>query len=345
MSDRAANVHVDAYWEISELEPATACIACGGSSLWLKYGGLDDLAGAVPGVWSFKECDECGALNLHPRPVREQIAKAYPLDYETHTDGRSAFEADNGTGVFWALCNSYLNNRFGSQREPAKRGFGWLINIIQPIKLQLNYFYRDLPRRVGRVLDVGCGNGAFLYRAQAAGWQATGIEPDADAFEGARADGFKVLNSTIETFDAVEEFDYITLSHVFEHLHDPQAALERINGWLRPGGRLWMAMPNPAGLGAHLYRRNWFSLEPPRHLCLPKQGQVKRMLELAGFTDVKFKRRGRGAKSSISRSQLHAKCRRAFPARGGWLIALTVDLLASVHARFGDETVVVARRL
>ncbi len=47
---------------------------------------------------------------------------------------------------------------------------------------------RYLPRGGGSqsLLDVGCGNGRFLARAQSAGWNVMGIDIDAKAVEVAR---------------------------------------------------------------------------------------------------------------------------------------------------------------
>ncbi|MFO0008530.1 MAG: class I SAM-dependent methyltransferase, partial [Betaproteobacteria bacterium] len=64
------------------------------------------------------------------------------------------------------------------------------------------------------------------------------------------------------------EFDLITLFHVLEHLPDPGAGLARLAGWLKPGGHLYVEVPNavtrvasPSNLyhRAHLY---YFAPEP-----------------------------------------------------------------------------------
>lgn len=343
MNDQSSNLESVSYWGGVGLERADSCIACAGTSLSVMYDRLEDMLGGLPGQWGFDECRDCKALNLQPRPTPMVISKAYPEDYVTHADGYTAAERDNGTGPAWAICNGYLNARFGAQRRPEIRGLTWALKLLPPIRLQLDYFYRHLPLMAGRVLDVGCGNGAFLHRAKAAGWEVLGIDPDPAAV-GAGASGVKIVHSTIDEFTADSEFDYVTLSHVFEHLHKPQCALDKVFVWLRSGGCIWMSMPNPSGIGRRIYGRNWFSLDPPRHLCLPTQLQVKVMLEKAGFTDVEFLRRGRGSKSSIIFSQAYAAKRGESPSRGAWLIAWVVDLLSSFHACFAEELVVRARR-
>ena len=39
-------------------------------------------------------------------------------------------------------------------------------------------------------------------------------------------------------------YDWITLSHVLEHLDNPRAVRERLKRRLSPGGRIWISTPN-----------------------------------------------------------------------------------------------------
>ena len=77
--------------------------------------------------------------------------------------------------------------------------------------------------------------------------------------------------------------DQVTLNHVIEHLHDPVAALRRLRGWLRPGGRIWLQTPNIEGAGAQHYAAGWCGLEPPRHLVMFGPRSLRLGLERAGF--------------------------------------------------------------
>lgn len=91
----------------------------------------------------------------------------------------------------------------------------------------------------------------------------------------------------IDALDAVNErYDVITLSHVIEHVGDPNDALLRLQGALKPGGRLWLETPNLGSLGYRLFGRNWRGLEPPRHLVLFNPRSLRESLARAGFCDV-----------------------------------------------------------
>ena len=98
----------------------------------------------------------------------------------------------------------------------------------------------------GRMLDVGCGNGAMLRAFSQAmpGWSLAGTELG-DKYRG-----------TIESIAGVErlytcspwevsgEFDVISMIHVLEHIPHPEAYLKQLLTKLRPGGLLIVELPH-----------------------------------------------------------------------------------------------------
>lgn len=332
-----------AFWASGELERVDACPGCGGKELAAKYVDLDDLLAHVPGAWSFDECRTCQSLCLNPRPARAVIGKAYECDYTTHTSSVDAHQRDNGISLIWRLANDYMNRRFGSERVPASKAGRWLVPLLLPLRLQLDYFYRHLPRKSGRLLDIGCGNGAFLLRAQEAGWCVEGLEPDPAASARAREAGVVVHPVLPDAFHSSELFDRVTLSHVFEHVHEPRELLAHCHRFLRQGGVLWMSLPHIEGIGHRLYGRNWFALDPPRHLFLPAKAMLEQMLRDAGFTQIEVKRVGRGAARTFLPSQGYATARGS---RGRLVKAWIgfVDIAASLFRGAAEEIVITARK-
>jgi SAM-dependent methyltransferase len=122
-------------------------------------------------------------------------------------------------------------------------------------------------RPPGALLDAGAGRGRFVAAARAAGWDARGIEPSVRGVEAARAAyGVTLERAGIETAPiAPGSLDAICLWHVLEHLDDPGAALERVAGWLAPGGAVLVGVPNLASLQARIGGERWFHLDVPRH--------------------------------------------------------------------------------
>jgi SAM-dependent methyltransferase len=104
-----------------------------------------------------------------------------------------------------------------------------------------------LPRPLGRVLDVGCGEGAAAgpLRAAGAAWLA-GIELHEPAAERARAAYDQVLAGRAEELLGRLEgrFDTILLYDVLEHLPEPAALLHALHAVAAPGARLHVSLPN-----------------------------------------------------------------------------------------------------
>jgi 2-polyprenyl-3-methyl-5-hydroxy-6-metoxy-1,4-benzoquinol methylase len=107
----------------------------------------------------------------------------------------------------------------------------------------------ELPRPVGRALDVGCGEGGVGRSLRAAGAsEVWGIEVHPAAAERART----VLDGVVAA--PVEEalrggrlpgrFDTICCYDVLEHLVDPAETLRSLLAVAAPGARLHVSIPN-----------------------------------------------------------------------------------------------------
>jgi 2-polyprenyl-3-methyl-5-hydroxy-6-metoxy-1,4-benzoquinol methylase len=126
-----------------------------------------------------------------------------------------------------------------------------------------------------RVLDCGAGGGEFTYLLSRSGFRASGVEPNDGYREHAcRQYGVDLRPGTVDTADfGAGEFDVITLFHALEHFRDPAGGLRRIAGWLKPGGLLYVEVPNALTLVSsptNLYHRAhlfYFAADPLRCLA------------------------------------------------------------------------------
>ncbi len=131
-----------------------------------------------------------------------------------------------------------------------------------------------------RVLDYGCGTGAFLQALRGSGLIAVGVEFDNDAA------CFAAQQSSCETL-SVDQFrqkhdmllfDAIHLGDVLEHLPEPAATLRTLLALLKPGGMLFVqgpleVNPSPVYWFARLFgaikrraRPEFLSNHKPTHL-------------------------------------------------------------------------------
>ena len=131
-----------------------------------------------------------------------------------------------------------------------------------------------------RLLDIGCGDGAFLLAAKGAGWEVLGTERNPRP---ARAAGLDV-EETLDEAGSPESFDCATLWHSFEHMPDLRSTLVSVRDLLKPDGKLIVAVPDSGGLQASVFRSRWFHLDVPRHLYHFDAGSLRHCLASAGFT-------------------------------------------------------------
>jgi len=151
---------------------------------------------------------------------------------------------------------------------------------------------RHLPKPPsdGRLLDVGCGSGAFLKQAEEAGWKVEGVDPDPDAVKLAQDSGLDVRQGGIEMLkNEKEKFDVVTLSHVIEHTHNPREMIVSCYRLLKRGGLLWVETPNLDSMGHHKYGRSWRGIEAPRHLVIFTLKSITEMMKNIGFKKSKTK--------------------------------------------------------
>ncbi|HEY2056491.1 MAG TPA: class I SAM-dependent methyltransferase [Solirubrobacterales bacterium] len=108
-----------------------------------------------------------------------------------------------------------------------------------------------VPSEARRVLDVGCGAGAFgAALREERGIEVMGLElfPDAAARARERLDA--VVEANLDDLDDLPfergSFDAIVFGDVLEHLRDPHRLLRVLRPWLADAGTLVLSIPNVA---------------------------------------------------------------------------------------------------
>ncbi|HET7569222.1 MAG TPA: class I SAM-dependent methyltransferase [Gammaproteobacteria bacterium] len=283
-------------WPVDGLEYMGHCPVCGSTSRERFYEGLNDHVFDAPGNWTMFKCGGCGSGYLDPRPTRETIGLAYK-NYFTHEPD----PLPTG-GSFWkrsrvAIRNAYLNRKFGYKFTPAVPWGFWVMHLLpSPLRLEWDHLARHLrPPQPGhnRLLDVGCGNGAFLSRARQAGWKAFGTDFDPNAGKVAKAEGAEIWIGDFRDAPFVEgSFDVVTSDQVIEHVHEPKDFLAHIYKWLKPGGRLWLGTPSFQCRIHDHFGSSYANLHPPQHLTVFSNEAIINLIKDAGFSEPRVLRRG-----------------------------------------------------
>jgi len=145
-----------------------------------------------------------------------------------------------------------------------------------------------------RLLDIGAATGTL---GEALGERAryVGLEPD-PVLRGRAPASLDLRSCSVqEAALPPNEFDVVVLCDVLEHVPSPTAVLQKTLGWLRPGGLLYVEVPDEL----HILRRarlRWLlgqgQRRPthPAHLTLFCEDSLSRCLHLEGLSEIEVQK-------------------------------------------------------
>ena len=214
--------------------------------------------------WSVRivRCAGCGLVFANPQPSEAQLEEYYGAEY---------FEKN---------ADKFL--RFPLPPEVALR-FGRYLDELRAV----------CPR--GRVLDVGCGTGRFLWVAREAGFDVQGVElaPYAAGL-GREKLGVPIRTGRLEEIDAsadpAQRFEAITMWDFLEHTSEPLAVLRAARRLLTEDGHLLMTVPNVGSWWARGMGKRWFGFDKAsEHLYYFTRESLRRLLIGAGFEPLRVR--------------------------------------------------------
>ncbi len=230
-------------------------------------------------------CVVCGADALEPylsvnkshdeslRPTTESYGTAPADIVKCSVCGHAQVEEmptveDLDEGYEEAADDAYVQEEDG-QRATARRA-------VERIE-------KHVPR--GALLDLGCWVGFLPSEAKARGWETVGIEPSeyASAFARDRL-GLDVRTETMEGADLpAHAYDAVVMADVIEHLPRPGESLDRVRKLLKPGGVLYLQLPDAGSAVARRMGAKWWSVLPT-HVQYFSRESLARLLDRHNFT-------------------------------------------------------------
>lgn len=119
------------------------------------------------------------------------------------------------------------------------------------------------PRAGERVLDLGCGDGAFTEKVVATGADVVGVDASVDMVAAARSRGLDARVADAHVLDLGERFDAVISNAALHWMKEPDAVLAAVARSLAPGGRFVAEM---GGFG------NVASIRVAIHAALARRG-------------------------------------------------------------------------
>jgi 2-polyprenyl-3-methyl-5-hydroxy-6-metoxy-1,4-benzoquinol methylase len=187
-------------------ENQLTCPVCGNADPLRKYEVMSIFATEM----EYLHCSDCGILWQTSRLADDYIGEYYRDVYRELTSPSDAKRA--------------TTTKMGKLRASIQ--VGWMSQFLLG---------------VDTALDYGCSGGWLLDALADYGLTVCGVEMDRSELTQPARDKYKVYDS-IE--DAPGQYDLITISHVVEHFNHPVDALKSIVAKLKPGGLLFVEVPN-----------------------------------------------------------------------------------------------------
>jgi SAM-dependent methyltransferase len=121
----------------------------------------------------------------------------------------------------------------------------------------------------------------FLQRMKEEGWECTALDPDERAVEHARRHvGVRAIRGDFLSAPQLSLYDLITFNKVLEHVADPIAMLQKSRQHLRPGGVVYVEVPDGEAAAVEGSGREEFFIE---HVCVFSLTSLRLLVTRAGF--------------------------------------------------------------
>ncbi|WDI31809.1 class I SAM-dependent methyltransferase [Hyphococcus flavus] len=201
----------------------------------------------------FSRCLTCRSVYLHPLPDAKELAAFYQ---NYHRTGDFVRKAEKKVARAWRRI------AFLRHRAPGKK-----------------------------FLEIGANIGAGAEAARRLGFSATAIEPDKEASSAGEALFSEVRHvaGMLEDLAPQEQFDFIYMAEVIEHVPDPLAFMKRVASHMAPGAILFATTPDAGHWRTPNNIMSYKSMIPPEHVVLFTQTGLRALFERAGLKQVRFR--------------------------------------------------------
>lgn len=206
-------------------------------------------------------CERCGAHYATQRLKPEAVDKFY--SYE-----------------------GYWQQRQQSKSHPTLWDRQALLEADGRVQRWIDAIERHLGQTRGTAVEAGCAEGTLLLHLRQRGWQAIGIEPDAQTASAVQARTGLEIRAGVFPRTAAPDCELFVACDVLEHVTDPLAFLHAAHRALRPGGLLFLQLPLMEKAQPDFGSMTEKVFDPQEHVFIYSREAVATLLETADFEVV-----------------------------------------------------------
>src|SRR4051794_14411250 len=223
---------------------------------------------------SIDRCSVCGSADLVPLPLGD-----HPLQRCRACRAVVSARIGDPESVYDDRYHTGESGMFIDTDLPGFRDY------VQRVNRERVEMLGRVTRPPGRLLDIGCGRGDFLVAAREAGWDVVGADMvDAAAAVARERHGLDARTGTLA--DAGIEpgsLDVVAGTHLLEHMVEAVEFLVEVRTLLRPGGHVFLEVPNWRHPLRVREAGKWRHLHPYEHVTHFTARTLRDALRRAGF--------------------------------------------------------------
>ena len=227
--------------------PIKECPVCQGGEFKKLFEDFDRNLKVDFKKFTLVKCRNCGLGFINPQPEPEELSRYYSKEYQA-AGNSDLFEHGPLSLVLSKAKNSFLK-----------------IFRVQPSK---NVSYPHFEQ--GKFLDFGCGTGRLInrYKISYPNYDFFGVDISERACdEASKFNNVNIFCGTLKQAKYKDNFfDIISAYHVLEHVPNPKKTLVELNRILKPGGKIFISLPNFNSFERFVFGKYWKWIEIPRHL-------------------------------------------------------------------------------
>ena len=245
------------------------CSICGATLLETGMFPVREMMNGTRELFHYSRCPDCECVQLMDPP---QDIGSYYVDYY----GRSRI---NIYGWTHRLHLIKFQVALGQSKGIVGKLYNYLIEDPAPLSV------KDIDHS-SSVLDVGCASGQFLVLMMDSGFSnVRGCDPFID--DPIQYDnGVSIAKRTLD--DEPGTFDLVMAHHVMEHVPNQAEFAAQLYSKVRDNGMVLVRVPTSSSWAFDKYGSDWFQLDAPRHFYLHSRQSIVRVLEGAGFVNVRI---------------------------------------------------------